>query len=109
MSMFNDISCGSRDNEKECMSNANLVSLYAKRFGKGQRSFSGPGSERKWYCVSEDSPPGVWDNIAERMLVEFAESGCPIFRGYDPTVQRSTQKQRTWKTVDTLSSRFGNG
>ena len=24
--MFNDMSCGSRDNEKECMSNANLVS-----------------------------------------------------------------------------------
>ena len=35
-SMFNDISCGSRDNEKECMSNANLFSLYAKRFGEGQ-------------------------------------------------------------------------
>ena len=47
MSMFNDISCGSRDNEKECMSNANLVSLYAKRFGKGQWSFIGPGSEKK--------------------------------------------------------------
>ena len=31
MSMFNDISCGSRDNEKECMSNASLVSLAAKR------------------------------------------------------------------------------
>ena len=36
VSMFNDISCGSRDNEKECMSNAKLVSLFAKRFGKGQ-------------------------------------------------------------------------
>ena len=46
MSMFNDISCGSRDNEKECMSNANLVSLYAKRFGKGQWSFIGPGSRK---------------------------------------------------------------
>ena len=33
MSMFNDISWGSRDNEKECESNARLVSLYAKRFG----------------------------------------------------------------------------
>ena len=31
-------------------------------------------SEKKWYCIIEDSPPGVWDNIAERMLVEFAES-----------------------------------
>ena len=36
-------------------------------------------SEKKWYCISEDSPQGVWDNMAERMLLEFAESGCPIF------------------------------
>ena len=84
MSMFNDISCGSRDNEKECMSNANLVSLHAKRFGKGQWSFLGPGSEKKWYSISEDSPQGKWDNMAERMLLEFAESGCPIFRAASP-------------------------
>ena len=36
MSMFNDISCGSKDNEKECLANAKLVSLYARRIGKGQ-------------------------------------------------------------------------
>ena len=84
MSMFNDISCGSQDNEEECLANAKLVSLYARRFGKGQWSFIGPGSEKKWYCISEDSPQGVWDNIAERMLVEFAESGCPIFRATSP-------------------------
>ena len=35
MSMFNEISFGSKDNEKECLANAKLVSLYAKRFGKG--------------------------------------------------------------------------
>ena len=52
MSMYNDISCGSKDNEKECLANAKLVSLYAKRFGKGQWSFIGPGSEKKWYCIS---------------------------------------------------------
>ena len=75
MSMFNDISCGSKDNEKECMSNARLVSLYAKKFGTGQWSFIGPGSEKKWYCISEDSPQGVWDNMAERMMLEFGESG----------------------------------
>ena len=27
MSMFNDISCGTKDNEEECMANAKLVSL----------------------------------------------------------------------------------
>ena len=92
MSMFNDISCGSRDNEEECMFNANLVSLHAKRFGKGEWSFIGLGSEQKWYSISEDSPQGEWDNMAERVLLEFAErvllefaeSGCPIFRAASP-------------------------
>ena len=46
MSMFNDISCGSKDNEKDCLANAKLASLYAKRFGKGQWSLIGPGSEK---------------------------------------------------------------
>ena len=84
MSMFNDISCGSKDNENECLANTKFVSLFAKRFGTGQWSFIGLGSEKKWYCISEDSLQGVWDNIAERMLVEFAESGCPIFRATSP-------------------------
>ena len=70
MSMFNEISCGTKDNEKECLANARLVSLYARRFGKGQWSFIGPGSEKKWYSIKEDSPQGIWDKIAERMLLE---------------------------------------
>ena len=80
MSMFNDISCGTKDNEEECLANARLVSLYERRFGKGQWSFIGLGSEKKWYSIKEDSPQGIWDKIAERMLLEFAESGCPNFR-----------------------------
>ena len=80
MSMFDDISCDKKDNEEECLANANLVSLYAKRFGTGQWSFLGPGSEKKWYSISEDSPQGEWANMAGRMMLEFAESGHPIFR-----------------------------
>ena len=30
--------------------------------------------------MEETSPQRIWDNIVEKMLVEFAESGCPIFR-----------------------------
>ena len=52
MSMFKDISWGSKDNEKDCKSNAQLVSLFAKRCGAGQWSFLGLGSERKWYILS---------------------------------------------------------
>ena len=84
MSMFNDISCGSRDNKIECESNARLVSLYAKRFGMGQWSFLGPDSEKKWYSISADSPQGEWDRIAEKMMLEFGESGHPVFRATSP-------------------------
>ena len=55
-----------------------------KRFGKGQSSFIGPVSEKKRFSISEDSPQGEWDSMAERMLLEFAESGCPIFRAASP-------------------------
>ena len=84
MSMFNDISCGSKDNEKECESNAQLVSLCAKRFGAGQWSFLGSGSKKKWYPISEDSPQGEWDRIAEQMMLTFAESTHPVFRSTSP-------------------------
>ena len=80
MSMFNVISWGSRDNKVECESNANLVSLFARRFGAGQWSFLGPGSEKMWYSISQDSPQGEWDKIAEKMMLTFAESGHPVFR-----------------------------
>ena len=84
MSMFNDISWGSEDNKIECESNAQLVSLFARRFGAGQWSFLGPGSEKKWYSISEDSPQGEWDKMAEKMMVTLAESGHPVFRATSP-------------------------
>ena len=83
MSMFNDISCDRKDNKDECLRNAESVKVFARRFGIGQWSFIGPGSEKKWYS-SENSPQGAWDNIAEQMLLEFAESGHPIFRATTP-------------------------
>ena len=84
MSMFNDILCGSRDTEKECESNARLVSLFPKRFGRGQWLFLGPGSEKMWYSISADSPQGDWDRIAEMMMLEFGESKHPVFRATSP-------------------------
>ena len=80
MSMFNEISCGTKDNGEECLVNAKLVSLCAGRFGTGQWSFLGPGSEKKWYSISADSPQGEWDRIAEKMMLEFGESRHPVFR-----------------------------
>ena len=84
MSMFNDISCDKKGNEEECVANAKVVSILARKFGIGQWSFIGPGSEKKWYSMEENSPQGIWDHIADKMLLEFAESGCPIFRATSP-------------------------
>ena len=84
MSIFNDISWRSKDNEKECESSAQLVSLFAKRFGAGHWSFFGPGSEKMWYAISEYSPQGEWDKIAEKMMVTLAESVHPVFRATSP-------------------------
>ena len=51
MSMFNDISRRSKDNEQECELSAQLVSTHARRFSPGKWSFLGPGSEKKWYST----------------------------------------------------------
>ena len=53
MSMFNDISCDRYDNKDECLKNAEFVKTFAERFGIGQWSFIGPGSEKKWVSFRE--------------------------------------------------------
>ena len=87
MSMFNDISCGSRDNEKECESNANLVSLY---------------SEKKWNSISEDSPQRRMGQYGGKDDVGIRRKRTSNFPCYKSIVQRSTQKQSPWKIVGTL-------
>ena len=82
MSMFNDISCDRKGNKEECLANAGVVKVLARKFGVGQWSFIGPGSEKKWY--TENNPQGAWDHIADEMLLEFAESGHPTFRATTP-------------------------
>ena len=83
MSMFNDISCDRKDNKDECLADAGVVKVLARKFGVGQWSFIGPGSEKKWYSA-ENIPQGAWDHIAEDMLLRFAESGHPTFRATTP-------------------------
>ena len=84
MSMFNDISCDRKGNNEECLANARVVKVLAKKFGIGQLSLIGPGSEKKWYSAEENSPQGAWDHIADEMLLELEESVHPIFRATIP-------------------------
>ena len=102
MSMFNDIFCDGKGNQEECLANAKVVSIFARKFGIGQRSFIGPGSEKKRFSMEEHSPQGIWDCIAEEMMLEFAESRCPIFRATTPLSRGNLKSKRTRKNVDTF-------
>ena len=55
--------------------------------------FIGPDSEKKWYFMEENSPQGIWDCIADEMLLKFAESGCPIFRATTPLPRRNLKSK----------------
>ena len=74
MSVFNDISWRSEDNEQECNANADLVSIHARKFLPGRWSFLGPGSEKMWYSAHGSRPQGEWDRVAELMMIKFGES-----------------------------------
>ena len=65
MSMFNDISCDRKDNKDECLKNAESVKALSRRFGIGQWSFIGPGSEKKWHSA-ENSPQGAWTTLRSK-------------------------------------------
>ena len=93
MSMFNDISWGSKENKQECESSAQLDSIYAKRFSPGRWSFLGLGSEKKWYPTLGCKPQGEWDRVAELLMLKFGESRHPVFRSTSP-LSRRTLKNR---------------
>ena len=83
MSMFNDITCDRESSKEECVANAKVVKVLVKKFGIGPWSFICPGSEKKWSSVEENSPQGILHHVADKMLLEFADSTCPIFPCYD--------------------------
>ena len=49
--------------------------------------------------MKEDSLQGVWDNLAEKMLIEFDESGCPIFRAMTPLSRGQLKSKRHAKKL----------
>ena len=77
MSMYNDIAWGEKGSTERCVQNSMAIAKYARRF---PRSFLGCGSEKKWCGAYSDKPDGDWDKTAERVMLNFAESGHPIFR-----------------------------
>ena len=84
---------GMKDNERECIAKATLVTLFAKRFPAGRWSFLGPGSEKKWYSTYIDRPRGELNRVAELMMIKFRESEHPVFRATSP-LSRGTLKSK---------------
>ena len=91
-----------KENDEICENNSKTIEQYARRFPRGHWSFLGPGSEKKWYGTYDHKPDGSWDRNAEKMLLNFAETGHPIFRGTSALEKRRIKKQRKWKEVNTL-------
>ena len=71
--MYNDIIWGEPGKTEKCEMNSVTIANYAHRFLLGRWSFLGAGSEKT-------KPDGDWDKTAERRMLNFAESGHPIFR-----------------------------
>ena len=86
MSLFNDISCDTKGNKEECVANAKVVTILAKKFGIGQWSFIGPGSDKKWYSMEENSHKefGIilrtkccWNSQKADILFSAQQLHCP--------------------------------
>ena len=97
MSVYNDMDWWNRGNEENCIANALRVTEYARTFTQGHRSFLGPGSEKKWYGTRVNKPDGERDKIAEGMMLNFAESGHPVFRATSALGRGEMKRKRTGK------------
>ena len=49
-------------------------------------------------CSSGNKPDGEWNRIAGEMMLKFAESGFPVFRGTTPLSRGSVTSKRGGKT-----------
>ena len=104
MSLFNDISCDRKGNKDECLAKAGVVKVLARRFGVGQWSVIGPGSEKEVVFCREQSPRSLGQNCG-RNVVGIRRKRTSYLPCNDSIVQGLAQEQRTWKTVDTLRRR----
>ena len=98
MSMFNDISCDRKGNKEECVANAKVVSVHAKRFGIGQWSL----------LVQVLKRSGIlWERIVHKEFGIRLRTKC-CWNSQKADVQVSVQRlhcpgvKRTRKTVDTF-------
>ena len=82
MSMFNDIVGDAKGTMKYVKTKQRQLNIMQKdSFPRDHWSFPGLGSEKKWYGTCDCKPDGPWNRTAEKMLLNFAETEHPVFRG----------------------------
>ena len=79
MSMYNDIVSREKGNREIGVANSLIGAAYARKIAQGHSSFLGPGSEKKWCGTHTCKPNGDWDRVADIMMINFSESGHPVF------------------------------
>ena len=105
MSMYNDIDRTKRGNKENCIANVLRVTEYARRFTQGPLSFLGSGSEKKWYGTHAPKRDGEWDKTVEGMILNFAESGHPVFRA-SSALERGELKSKGKKNENHSLQRY---
>ena len=60
---------------------------YARRFPRGH-----------WYGTYDQKPDGSWDRTAHKMLLNFAGSGHPVFRGTSDLERGESRSKRSGST-----------
>ena len=81
-------------NVEDFVSNAEKVKNYAMRFSQGHWTFSGPGSEEKWYGSSSHARKGQWNCTAAKMVQRFKETGHLVFKSISALSRGILKEQR---------------
>ena len=99
MSMYIDIDWRKRGNKDICIANGLKIIEYARRFPQERWSFLGTGSEKKWWGTHHHKRDEEWDKTAEGMMLNFAESGHPVFRSTGALVKGELKSKEKGKTL----------
>ena len=97
MSLYNEIVQRNGKNKSLCSENSALAWEYARTFPKGHWSFSDQDVEKNGMELTH-KPDGAWNHVAEIMMLNFRESGHPVFRG-SRAVNRGTLKSKGGGTL----------
>ena len=93
MSMYNDFLGRTQGNCRKCVANSLNVAAYANKFSRTVVGhFLALDCEKKWDGTHVNKPFGEWNKVAESMMINFAESGHPMFQATSAFGKRRVEK-----------------